>query len=55
MVKRAIILISLIEDCSQRKDRDLEKEIFESLSPVMPKILPLCRKVEKVRIREKRW
>jgi len=49
--KRAIIEISLVEESTEKANQEIEKEIFEELSKVWPRI-PWCKEVEKVTVTE---
>jgi len=49
MVKRAVILVRLVEESVERANADIEKEIFEELCEDFPKI-PWFEKVEKVTV-----
>jgi len=51
MVKRAVILVQLVEESVERANEDIEKEIFEELCEGLPKI-PWFEKVEKVTVSE---
>jgi hypothetical protein len=51
MVKRAIIVISLVEESTEKSDREIEKEIMEELSSEMARI-PWIKKVESVKVSE---
>jgi len=50
--KKAIIVISLVEEAQKEANETIEKEIFQELSEEIPKI-PWCKKVEKVEVVEK--
>jgi len=51
MVKKAVILIRLVEESVERANEDIEKEIFEELCEDWPTI-PWFEKVEKVTVSE---
>jgi len=51
MVKKAVILIQLVEESIGRANEDIEREISEELSEGLPKI-PWFGKVEKVTVSE---
>jgi hypothetical protein len=50
--KKAIIVISLVDEAQEETNEAIEKEIFQELSKEPPKI-PWCKKVEKVEVVEK--
>ena len=50
--KKAIILISLVEEAQEEANETIQKEIIQELSKDIPKI-PWCKKVEKVEVLEK--
>ena len=52
MAKKAIIVVSLVEESEDKSNSELEKEIFEALSTPPPKI-PWMKNVEKVTVIEK--
>jgi hypothetical protein len=47
LVKKATIVISLVDESSENSSEEIEKEIFEELSKGLPKI-PWFKRVEKV-------
>ena len=49
--KKAIIVISLVDEAQEETNEAIEKEIFQELSKEPPKI-PWCKKVEKVEVAE---
>jgi len=49
MVKRADIVISLVEESAEKANEEIEKEIMEELSKGPAKI-PWMKKVEKVTV-----
>jgi len=51
MVKKAIIVISLVEESSEVANEDIKKEILDELSKEPTKI-PWLKQVEKVTITE---
>jgi len=51
MTKKAVIVISLVEESIEEANEEIEKEILEELSKEMPKI-PWLEKVEKVTVTE---
>jgi len=51
MVKKAILLVRLVEESVERTNEEIEREIFEELSEGLPKI-PWFEKVEKVAVSE---
>jgi hypothetical protein len=51
MTKKAVIVISLVEESIEEANEEIEKEILEELSKDMPKI-PWLEKVEKVTVTE---
>jgi len=51
MVKKAVILIRLVEKTIERANENIEKEIFEELCEGLPKI-PWFKEVEKVTVSE---
>lgn len=50
MSKKAVIVISLVEESFEKSNEEIEKEIFEELSKSLP--IPWCKKVEKVTVTE---
>jgi hypothetical protein len=51
MVKKAIIEISLVEESTEKANKEIEKEIFNDLSEGRL-VIPWCKKVEKVSVTE---
>jgi len=51
MTKKAVIVISLVEESVEKANEEIEKEILEELSKETPKI-PWFRSVEKVTVTE---
>jgi len=51
MPKKAIIVVSLVNESAEKLSKEIQKEIFEELSKGLPKI-PWCKKVEKVKVTE---
>ena len=51
MVKKAIIEISLVEESTEKANKEIEKEIFNDLSESRL-VIPWCKKVEKVSVTE---
>jgi hypothetical protein len=51
MVKKAIIEISLVEESTEKANKEIEKEIFNDLSEGRL-VIPWCKKVEKVTLTE---
>ena len=49
MNKKAIIVISLVEESKEKTNQELEKEIYTALSEMLIKI-PWMKKVEKVKV-----
>ena len=49
MTKKALIMISLVEESVEKANEEIEKEILEELSKDLPKI-PWLRNVEKVTV-----
>lgn len=51
MVKKAVIVISLVEESAEKPNREIEKEIMEELlrEPVR---IPWLKKVESVKVSE---
>lgn len=49
MVKKAVIVISLVEQSVEQADRDIEKEILDVLSED-PARIPWLKEVEKITI-----
>lgn len=47
LVKKATIVISLVDESSENSSEEIQKEIFEELSKGLPKI-PWFKRVEKV-------
>lgn len=51
MVKKAVIVISLVEESAEKANEEIEKEIFEELSR-RPANVPWMKMVEKVTVTE---
>jgi hypothetical protein len=51
MVKKAVIVVSLVEESSEKMNEEIEAEIFKELSECPVKI-PWIKKVEKVTVKE---
>jgi hypothetical protein len=51
MRKKALIVISLVKESTEKSNTEIEKEILEELSKVPPAI-PWLKKVEKVTVAE---
>ena len=51
MPKKAIIVVSLVEESYEKANKEIEKEILKELSKGLPKI-PWCKKIEKVTVTE---
>lgn len=49
MPKKAIIVISLVEESAEKANDEIEKEILKELSEAPPKV-PWMKKVEKVTV-----
>ena len=49
MAKKAIIVISLVEESVEKANEEIEKEILEELSKGIPRI-PWLKNVEKVTV-----
>jgi len=49
--KKAVIVVSLVDEAQEETNAAIEKEIFQELSKDLPKI-PWCKKVEKVEVME---
>ena len=49
--KKAVIVVSLVEESAEKANEEIEKEIFEELSKGLSKI-PWCKDVEKVTVTE---
>jgi len=49
MPKKAVIIISLVEESAEKANEEIEKEIFEELSKSLPKI-PWFKRVQKVTV-----
>ena len=49
--KKAFITIRLVKEAEKKSNKEIEKEIFESLSKGLPRI-PWLAEVEKVTVRE---
>jgi len=51
MAKRAIIVVSLVDESAEVASEEIEKEIFDELSEGILRI-PWCKRVEKVTVKE---
>jgi len=51
MVKKAIIVFSLVKESFEKSNEEIEKEISKELSQGLPKI-PWCKEIEKVTVTE---
>jgi hypothetical protein len=51
MGKKAVIVISLVEESAEKSNRDIEKEIMMELT-TEPSRIPWLKKVEKVTVTE---
>jgi len=51
MVKKAVLLVRLVEESVERANEEIEREIFEELSEDLPRI-PWVAEVEKVTVSE---
>jgi len=51
MHKKAVILVSLVEESVEKRNEEIEKEIFEELSE-RPANIPWMKKVDKVTVKE---
>ena len=51
MSKKAIIVVSLVEESAEKSNEEIEKEILEELSK-HPPIIPWLKKAEKVTVTE---
>jgi hypothetical protein len=51
MVKKAVLLMRLVEESVERTNEEIEREIFEELSEGLSRI-PWVEKVEKVTVSE---
>jgi hypothetical protein len=49
--KKAVIVISLVEQSAKKSNKEIKKDILEELSK-MPASIPWLRKVEKITITE---
>jgi hypothetical protein len=49
--KKAVIVVSLVDESVEKANEEIEEEIFEELSKGLPKI-PWCKDVEKVTVTE---
>jgi len=47
MVKKAIIEISLVDECSERKNSEIANEIFSEISEERS-LIPWCKQIDKV-------
>jgi len=51
MPKKAVIVISLVEESAEKANEEIEKEIIEELSRE-PSAIPWLKKIEKVTVTE---
>ena len=51
MSKKAIIVVSLVEESAEKSNEEIEKEILEELSK-HPPMIPWLKKAEKVTVTE---
>jgi len=51
MPKKAVIVVSLVEESAEKANEEIEKEIIEELSRE-PSAIPWLKKVEKVTVTE---
>jgi len=51
MSKKAVIVVSLVEESAEKPNEEIEKEILEELSK-HPSVVPWLKKVEKVTVTE---
>lgn len=51
MVKKALIEISLVEECLEKTNDEIASEIFNDISQ-MKTVIPWCKKVNKVFVTE---
>jgi hypothetical protein len=51
MGKKAVIIVSLVDESAEEANEKIEKEILKELSKRLPKI-PWLKEVEKVTVRE---
>jgi hypothetical protein len=51
MVKKAVIVISLVEESAEKSNQEIEKEIIRELSRE-PSMIPWLKKVERVTVSE---
>jgi hypothetical protein len=51
MTKKAIIEVSLVEECCERSNQEVANEIFKELSEDIS-IIPWCKQINKVVITE---
>lgn len=49
MLKKAVIVISLVKESTEKANKEIEREIYEELSKLPPKI-PWMKSVEKVTV-----
>jgi hypothetical protein len=50
-MKKATIMVSLVDESVTRSSREIEREIMEELSK-NPSRIPWCREVQKVKVTE---
>jgi len=51
MVKKAVIVISLVEESAEKTNEEIERQIFKELSE-RPAKIPWMKRVEKVTVKE---
>ena len=51
MVKKAIIEISLVDECYEKTNQEIADEIFKELSAGRS-LIPWCKKVDKVAVKD---
>ena len=51
MVKRVVIVLSLVKESAEIANKDIEEEIFNDLCEGR-QVIPWCKKVEKVTVTE---
>lgn len=54
MSKKAIVVISLVEEGDKKANEEIKREIHEKLSRGFP-IIPWCKEVVKVKVIRERW
>jgi hypothetical protein len=51
MGKKAVIVVSLVEESAEKPNEEIEKEILEELSK-HPPVIPWLKKIDKVTVKE---